>query len=215
MRTVPEEVSRIVKNYPLIEEGMAQGIINLSAFARKIKPLIEQRLFKEVTEASIMMALRRMEEMVQDKTQATSTWKISDITVRSHLVELTYTNSGTLFELVKSLLQPIEMTPDGFLTITRGIQETTLLLNQKYMQTAEKLLEGQHLRGKIENLSAITIRLPENAVEIMGMHYSILKLLTWEGVNIIEEVSTYTEFSIIVRDEDVEKAFQVLNSLGK
>lgn len=215
MRTVPEIVEQLVRNHPLLEEGLRQGIINLSAYARQIKGMVEKHLSKPVTEASILMALRRMEKHGEEIATKVKSWVATDISVRSHLVELTYSNSPTLFDSIKQTLQEITLSSDSFLTITRGMQETTLLLSQHYAEATKAKLISEHLRGEIRELSAITIGLPKEAVETVGLHYTILKQLAWEGINIIEEVSTYTEFTIVVRDGDVESAFRVLKRLSR
>ena len=43
-----------------------------------------------------------------------------------------------------------------------------------------------------------------------GLYYFILKELAWEGINIVEIVSTSHEFTLLVNDEDIDKAFLVI-----
>jgi hypothetical protein len=63
------------------------------------------------------------------------------------------------------------------------------------------------------NLSAITLKLPAGNVQAVGFYYQILKLIAWEGINVKEVVSTTNEFSLIVADEDVDRAFSILKRL--
>ena len=46
MISVKDALNEIIQNYPFIEEGLSKGIINCSAFAREIRPLIEKMLYK-------------------------------------------------------------------------------------------------------------------------------------------------------------------------
>ncbi len=40
-----------------------------------------------------------------------------------------------------------------------------------------------------------------------------MKVIAWEGINVKEVVSTTNEFSIIVAEEDIDKAFTILKNL--
>jgi hypothetical protein len=42
-----------------------------------------------------------------------------------------------------------------------------------------------------------------------------LKHLAWEGLNIVEIVSTANEFTVIFNQDDVDKAFKVLMQLKR
>lgn len=48
------------------------------------------------------------------------------------------------------------------------------------------------------------------------LNNSILKILAWEGINVVEVVSTFSEFTIILEDEEVSRAFSLFkDSLSK
>ena len=58
--------------------------------------------------------------------------------------------------------------------------------------------------------ACITHYLPHEKTEIAGYYYYILKRIAWEGINIVEILSTTNEFSIILDETDVDRAFAVL-----
>jgi hypothetical protein len=45
---------------------------------------------------------------------------------------------------------------------------------------------------------------------IPRIFYTILKQLAWESINVIEVVSTYTEFTIILERGQVDQSFSIL-----
>ena len=95
MISISDALNEIIPNYPFIEEGLAKGIVNYSAFARIIKPAIEKRLYKNIKEGAIVMALKRISSKLV-KPSALVAVNLSDITVRSNLSEFTFQNSQTL-----------------------------------------------------------------------------------------------------------------------
>jgi aspartokinase len=72
------------------------------------------------------------------------------------------------------------------------------------------LVPAERIISELKNLSSITIRLPKSNVYSPGLYYFFLKALAWEGINVIEVVSTYTELTIVLENKDVDRAFSVL-----
>ena len=54
--------------------------------------------------------------------------------------------------------------------------------------------------------------LDPKAVGTPGVFYGILKQFMWGNINVVEIVSTYTEFIIILKKRDVDRAFSVLKT---
>ena len=78
-----------------------------------------------------------------------------------------------------------------------------------------KLFKTEKGTGITDNLASITIKLPNENIEISGIYYYILKRIAWEGININEIISTTNEFTIVVKDKDIDRAFSILMSLKK
>jgi predicted transcriptional regulator len=43
----------------------------------------------------------------------------------------------------------------------------------------------------------------------------MIKRISWEGVNVIEVISTTNEFTYMVNESDVEKTFSILKNLNQ
>ena len=70
-------------------------------------------------------------------------------------------------------------------------------------------------QSKKENLSSITIQLHKQNTEIFGLYYSILGIIAWRGISIIEVISTTNELTIILKDNHVSTALESLIELKK
>ena len=88
--------------------------------------------------------------------------------------------------------------------------ETAIILSRDLRLLVEQNFKKEKIISVAEDLSAITIQLPEINVTTPGLYGYILKSLGWEGINVIEVASTYTEFTIILKETDVDRAFSVL-----
>lgn len=214
MISIKDALGEIIQGYPFIEEGLSRRIINYSAYAREIKPQIENRLYKSVKEGAIVMALKRISEQLAKKRTKRNDINLTDLTVRSNLSEYTFLNSGTLPKRSSELFSQILNEKDILCTLSEGIRETTFIVSAGLTNDIEKIFEEETLVAKFHNLSSITIRLPKEVVYIPGVYYQVLKRLAWENINVIEVLSTYTELTIIFEEKDVEKAFSALKKLS-
>jgi aspartokinase len=140
---------------------------------------------------------------------------ISDIFVRSELCEFTYKNSDTLFDRYLSLLGKIELGNDVFFTFVHGLFETSYVASSSLKKIIQKEFQKEVQVSCETDLSSITVRLPKQNIQTPGLYYHILQEIAWEGINLIHVISTSNEFSIIVKDTDVEKAFSVVKKLKK
>ncbi len=206
-------VENLVKASPLLEDGLARGIINYSALAKDLRPQIEEKLLKKVGRSAIVMALKRTSSKLKTKRKVTQQIiNLSGITARSNLAELTYLNSDTIIEKHKKVFFTSEKRKDIFCNLTQGVRETMLIVGEEILTPMEKLFADERLVAKIKNLSSITILLTKETVNTPGVYYSILKLLAWNEINIIDVISTYSELTIILSNNDIDRAFSLLKN---
>ena len=216
MKTIASQVSEYVKTKPYLSTALSQGIINLTSLAREIQPEIEKALRKPARSGAIVMALKR----ISDNDEFLSTHKIvsvlrnlGDITVRSSLTDYCFKLTETLLLAQSKLLTAIKDKKDIFYTSSRGVGESNIVVGTNLSSLIKDLFKNEICIDKIDNLSAITVKLPVDNVKIPGIYYFIFQRLSWEGVNINEVISTSNEFTILIDEESVNIAFEVIKNL--
>jgi aspartokinase len=215
MRTISSAVEDYIKSKPFLISALSQGIINLTSLSRIIKSEIEFSLKKEVRYGAIVMALKRLSTELEFRT----TFKIvkiikdiGDITVRSSLVDYNFKVSETLLSNQAKLLSKVDNN-DDFYTSSRGVNECNIVVSGNLISLVEDVLKDEVLLSKQTNLSSISIKLPAENVSIPGVYYFVFQRLSWEGINIYEVISTSNEFTILVNEDQVDKAFKVIKNL--
>ena len=214
MRTISQVVEEIMLREPFYMEAMREGIANNANIARKIKPLVEKRLYETVSEASIAMALHRMHKETGVPRYGTHFLKkMNDITVRSNLVEFSFPNSSETLGALDAVSRKAHRHKETFFSLSRGLREAVLIVSSDLADEIETTLK--HLRGvgRLNGLSAITMRLPEESLNVPGVYYPILRTLAHEGISFVEVMSVRTEFGILFEDKDVDRAFSVLKRI--
>ncbi len=216
MRTIASCVEEILLAQPFLEEALSRSIINYSALAEELQRPVSAMLRKPVKSGAIMMALRRYnppKDLGNSLRLKRVLQNLGDITVRSNLSDFTFRNSNTLIDSHSKVMKELGAKTNIFYAFTRGIHESTIIISSSEKR---KIIDGFANESQIglqENLSAISISLPEENSKITGLYYQIFKRLAWEGIALYEVVSTTNEFTILVEDYLVDKAFSVIKKL--
>ncbi|MGH1387312.1 aspartate kinase [Kordia sp.] len=216
MKTISSIVEEYIKTKPFLSSALSQGIINLTSLSRLIKPEIEHQLGKEVKNGAIVMALKRLSSELEFRVThrvLKFVRNIGEITVRSSLNDYTFKVSETLLKNQALFMSEIESLNTVFYTSSRGVNESNIVVSSEVAEKVGKFFKNEILLEKQENLSSITVKLPKDNVTVPGIYYFIFQRLSWEGVNIYEVISTTNEFTILVNDEQVDKAFTVIKNL--
>ncbi len=216
MKTVSNCVEDILIAQPYLEEALSRNIINFSALAVELTDPISKMLKKDVKPGAIMMALRRynppatlgnsikMKKVIQN---------LGDITVRSNLTDFTVKNSDSLINNHAKILERINQESKLFYTFTRGIHESNIIVSSSLNEFIKDNLKNEMFLAVQEGLSAISINLPLDNSKIAGLYYHFFKRLAWEGVVLYEVLSTTNEFTILVEDNYVDKAFAAIKKV--
>lgn len=207
MRRIADIVEAHVLATPFLEQALADGLINHSALARRLRPAVQKALLRPVSEAAIMMAIRRA---VPARTKPQKAAALGEVTVRSNLTAITYQASPQTGAKVRRLFDRLTRRSGQFLTYTQGVSEVMVVVSAAAEETAAQAMEGEHQVARLHNLAAIVIRLAPSTVRRPGVYYGILKRLAWRNLNVIDVVSTYTEFTIVVEHAQVDRAFSAL-----
>jgi len=214
MITIAQIIEDQIKKSSFLEEALVKGIINYSSLARKLQPIVEEKLVKNVKEGAIVMALKRVSLRLKSTLPKSENilGDLGDITIRSNLVDYTFSNSPTIGGAQNKILEKTEGRKDIFITISHGVSQITVIASEALEDDIKKIFKDETPICTLQNLSSLTVRIPTEATKTPGVLYSILKVLAWEGINMIETISTYTELTLVLETKDIERAFSLLKN---
>ena len=213
MLTIPNAVEEVIKKKPFLEGALVEGLINLSALARQLKPEIEKKVGKEVNDSAVIMALNRLVprlELMSAMKFKKVVENIGDIIVRSNLADYAFVNSPTLYERQAMLLARVRTMKDVFCTFAQGVYEATLVVSSTIVGLVDEIFADENNIAKTVDLSSITVKLPAENTICPGVYYYIFKELAWDNINITEVISTTNEFTVVISDSDIHRAFTIL-----
>jgi len=157
------------------------------------------------------MALRRM--IKQKRKSSIDNNRIlepEEIILRSGLISYTFLKSSTLPQCISEFVSIISKENRYFSVVTEGVFESAVVFSKQFVTIADAIFQREKKVAEQTLISALTLRLPTENVTTPGVYYQILKKLAWVGINIVDIVSTNTEFTLLIKDEDVEKTLKEL-----
>ena len=216
MKTISSAVSEYIKSKPFLSSALSEGIINLTSLSRTIKPEIEEILRKNINHGAIVMALNRLSlnlEFQHTQKIERVIKNIGDITVRSNLTDYNFKVSETILNNQSDILKKLNNTNTSFYSSSRGVDECNIVVSNNISKLVEEKLSTEFCTSKTENLCSISFKLPVENVSVPGIYYFVFQKLSWDGINVSQIISTSNEFTILVNEEEVDKAFSIINRL--
>lgn len=209
MIKVSDAVREIVDHDPSLKTGLAQQLMNLSQVARHIHATVEARTHKNVHLSAITMALSRLRAELPQIELKRDLGLADRITVQRGLVVLTFPNTARVHSGLLRLQERIREAR-RYLTITEGIREITLIVEQAMFERFREVVGVRPARISCD-IASLSISLSEDNLAAPGVLYRILQALALQGVNLAEVASTTTEFHLYLSEADVMLALESLH----
>ena len=218
MYSVSQAVSYLINKSPFIQETLSNDLVNTSALARYLQEEVNQLTEKEVQIGAIQMAIKRMpvtEQLTLEKSLSQFMRQLGDIIVRSDLVEYSYQASPTLMSNQVKLLQAIDRRDKYFYSFCKGVHETTIIVSQALSSRVNEIFADEEVKITRAGLAAVSVMLPSANLDTYGVYYAILKRIAWQGINIIEVISTSHEITLIVSKSEVDQVFSLVMDMKR
>jgi len=211
MITVIDAIKVILKKTDFAEESLQHGVLNISAFARIIHSEVEKLTMKEVSIASINMALVRYAKTIQRIPAEKEDFQVFNILTRGALSEYCYIKSTDSLDALGGLQRSNIATRSQFFTSTVGLTELAIVAEEGMNDKIEAYFAPIEPKLVMTNLASLTLQVGIDTVDMPGQSLAVIKELARNNISIVEYVTSPTELNIIVRSKDVQEAYALLH----
>lgn len=216
MLSIANKVEQLVSESPFLTEGIAAGLINLSELARQLRPQLESDLWKPVGQAAVVMALRRLADRLPQQGMSAPIVlapRTAELTTRTDLSISTYRLSDSSNECQRQLLALAGPYPGAFVTVTRRVHEVLVVCSRALTHLVEQAFATERLLARVENLTALTLRLNPETRKTPGIYHAVLKKLAWDKISVVNMMCTFSELTILLENSQTGAAFSVLSHI--
>ncbi|MFH1107113.1 MAG: hypothetical protein V1787_04425 [Candidatus Micrarchaeota archaeon] len=212
--SITDAVAEVLDDLHSVRPALRDGLVNFSALARHIKPLIKARLgAEEVSDDAIIMAIRRYVEKVllKDRPDTTLDELVKcSLLLREQMVNLHFIRSEKLYRrLIDFETRKVDWGKGEKLYIIQRTEEISVIASSKFADDLVKLADKKDVLMLIENLALLSVAYDIGGVETPGMFRFFVDRL--EDINIAGMFSTFSMISFLVAEADSAKAYERLN----
>jgi aspartokinase len=210
-KSITETVREIVSSDLSFQDSLQRDYCNISALARIMKPQIDHMLSKNTSIESIITALKRSryDYDVRQKPIA-SILAASTITVNTDVAKVSARKSKkTIEKVAKAMIQGV----GNFISISESIMSITLVFDDLLLQDVKVMFASDDILEIENGLAAIIVQSPEDIIKTPGCAIAFYNQLARRHINIEDTVSCYTDTIVLVKMEQVGKAFNALTDL--
>ena len=210
-KSITEAVREMVSSDLSFQDSLQRDYCNISALARIIKPQIDHMFSKDTSIESIITALKRSryDYGVPQKPIA-SILAASTITVNTDVAKISAKKSKkTIEKVAKAMVQSV----GNFISISESIMSITLVFDDFLLQDVKVMFAYEDILEIEDSLAAIIVHSPEDIIKTPGCAISFYNQLARRHINIEVTVSCYTDTIVLVKMDQVGKAFNALTDL--
>jgi aspartokinase len=210
-KSITNAVKEVVNNDLSFQDSLQRDYCNISALARIVKPQIDQMLGKNTSVESIVTALKRSRRDYDvPERPIAAILAGSTVSVKTDVAKLSAAKSKrNIDKIAKSLTQNV----DNYISVSESIMSITLIFDDALLDDV-KAMFGQHDILEVEDdLAAIIVHSPEEIIKTPGCAIAFYNQLARRHINIEDTVSVYTDTIMLVRMDQVGKAFNALTDL--
>jgi len=211
-KSITNAVKEVVNNDLSFQDSLQRDYCNISALGRIIKPQVDQLLGgKNTSIESIVTALKRSRRdyNVPEKPIATILAG-STISVRTDVAKVSAEKSKkTIEKVAKAMTQNV----GNFISVSESIMSLTLVFDDALLDEVKAMFAHDDILEIEDDLAAIIVHSPEEIIKTPGCAIAFYNQLARRHINIEDTVSCYTDTIVLVRMDQVGKAFNALTDL--
>lgn len=214
MTNIIQAVNDYIDSRIEIKKSMFEGLINVSALARKIAKI--NKLEKNID--AVISAIRRYDvsgEKVRLYHLVYEVLKKAKISTKTKLVSLLIIRNDETEHKLASIHNKIHLNRD---TTMRSIELTNyikIIADSDLINSVKKEFYSKEIIKIEEDLGEINISLTKDASNIPGVYAALSNELAINNISIVYSMNSHWEQIIVVKEKDLQKAFSVIYELTK
>jgi len=209
--SVSEAVQAIVDNDISMQDSLERGYGNYSAMARILRPRVEEVLGRGVRLESVITAVKRARWSYRiARGNIISIVARSVINLRTDVAKISVEKTKRTVQTVRRTMADLR---GEFLQILEGVSAITLIFDDRLFDGVCSMFRRDDILDEKRDLAAIMVHSPRAIIGVPGSAVAFYNPVSRRHINIEETMSCFTDTILVVRMEDVGKAFSSMTEM--
>lgn len=194
-------------------EILRDDLVNVSALSRKLLPKIRAENSKATIE-SISIAIKRYVEQEKKSKISDKLKKIianTQLSTKNDIIHVTFKRNQDVVNQISKISAKIKWDNEEIFFVNQGSGEITVILDKKNRQMLEEC--KQYITEYTKNLAILSLKesFQMEGRDIPGLYTYFINQISRNGINLIELVSTLSQLTFVVSENDIIKSYEVIN----
>jgi len=219
--TIASAVSEILGEMQFLRSAFQYELVNYSALARMIQPLVVEKTGGEAGLDAIIMGIRRYSTNLSKEVGESDVnviLKDCSLTLRTDLVAVYYKYWRTvpfLDRLRAMQMEQVDWNAGEKVYIIQRSGEMAIIANTKFLPEILELGRGSQMTKLLathDGLAVLTVSYPARGVEMPGLFAYLGQRLASAGVNSLAVFSTYRKISFLIEERHIGRAYELVST---
>lgn len=213
MITIPQVVSEEIKKRPMYISGMQQGVLNLSAVARDLQPVVERVLRKEVSHNAVLLALQRLQRtsLRSAKKERSANRGVYSVSISSEVVVISVKSNNRLNAALSSSIANLpEKYSGAFLHVDDG-DNKVLVVEKRYEDAVRRAMKtaGFKAADVVYSDALVSIKAPSQDISQSSSY--IIRMLQWHGIDFNRISLGADTINLVLNRKDAHRISEILD----
>ncbi len=209
MLKISAEVAEVVRNNTFLEYGLHHKLLNLSQVASFIRPLVEARVKKEVSNSAVLMSLSRLQQLFQKQQPQNEGFYVDHITIRGNLCSFAYERTKKVHRTIDRVYNQIQQR-GGSMVVNEGMSTINIIVDADSVPVVAEGIPEKPKNVKT-NLASLGVQFDEKFEYLPGCLDGLMQQMSLQHIDVCEISSTYTEFVFYLNEKDIPLAFDTIS----
>src|SRR5438094_1016610 len=207
MATVARQVRDYIAGHPSISDALKMDIVNYSALARRICKELGIRKEEAVLAACRRYPVEKLRGYSEDAVRRML--QKSRVETRTKVATITLTQGVDVLQRLGDVVEEL-LDENKVCRLLQVSQGTVIIVDDDSVSRVTKKLRPEHIISVARGLVEIAVTSPETIEKTPGLLAFLSGALASRGINIVEEMSCYTDTIFILDRKDMTRAMEVL-----
>jgi hypothetical protein len=207
MTLVARQVREYIGAHPSVSDSLKMGIVNYSALARRISKELGIRRLEAVLAACRRYPVDKLRGYSEDAVRRMLSK--SRIQTRSKIATITVVEGVDVLQRLGDVVEEL-LDENRVCRLIQVSQGTVIIVDDDSVSRVTKKLRSEHIIGVTRGLVEIDVTSPETIEKTPGLLAFLAGALASRGINIVEEMSAYTDTIFLLERKDMTRAMEVL-----
>ena len=212
---IAEIVREEIESTPFMRDALLNGIINYSALARRLLPILKSKT-ERASEEAVIIAIRRYSEGQKEAPISDTLGKVfaeSTLSLKGDVVDVSLARTPKVFSAIGDLAREIKWDEGEILFLTQGTIELGVVTDRKYLAKLQEKLDKRDIQFIEKDMAVLSMKSPILGAKTPGLYYFLFGKLAEKGINVYDFVSTPLVASLTLKKEDAATAYAILDKV--